>query len=484
LTTARNLREDKALAKYRLVLPYLQGNTSLASIAHSNGVDVRTVRRWLRSLEAKGFAGLIRDTRADRGKRNLPIELQKLIEGLFLRRPPMPISTIHRKIADVCKQHEWSVPSYPTVYRIVRALTPSLVTLAQDGSKAYKDKFDLVLIREADRANEVWQADHKELDILVTLDGKVIKPWLTAIIDDYSRAVPGYYIGADAPSVLRTSLAFRQGIWRKPDMNWAICGIPDSFYVDHGSDFTSRHLEQVAADLRVTLTFSEIGEPRGRGKIERFFRSVNQLLCAGLPGYLAPGAKKNGNFLTLEQFEIVFQNWLLSDYMQKEHSEIGMSPLAKWLAAEIIPNLPDSLEQLDLLLLTVKKDRSIRADGIHFNSLRYTNVALGAFVGYPVTIRYDPRDLQEIRVYLQGEFLCTASCEEKLSLKELIRTRNRIRKNLEREINARADLVRLYMESSGHREIPDGYESLTAPNEPPTANRLKIYAADAKTTNS
>lgn len=270
-------------------------------------------------------------------------------------------------------------------------------------------------------------------------------------------------------------------IWRKTDPNWSICGIPDEFYVDHGSDFTSRHLEQVAADLRITLTFSEIGEPRGRGKIERFFRSVNQLFCSGLPGYLAPEGKKGGKLLTLEQFEEAFHKWLLSQYMQREHSEIGTTPLAKWLAAEIIPRLPDSLEQLDLLLLTVKKDRSIRTDGIHFNRLRYANVALGAFVGYPATIRYDPRDLQEIRVYLQGEFLCTASCEEKLSLKELIRTRNRIRKNLEREINARADLVRLYMESSVHREITDGYEPVDPSDQPPereNATGLKIYAAD------
>ena len=160
---------------------------AVTNVAVANNVDVRTVRRWLRGLEARGFAGLTRRARADRGKRSVVLDLQRLIEGLYLHRPPMPVSTIHRKIADVCKQQDRRAPSYGTVYSIVQALTPELVTLAQDGSKAYKDKYDLVLTGEADRANEIWQADHKKLDILVTSNGKPVKPWLTAIIDDYSR---------------------------------------------------------------------------------------------------------------------------------------------------------------------------------------------------------------------------------------------------------------------------------------------------------
>ncbi len=77
------------------------------------------------------------------------------------------------------------------------------------------------------------------------------------------------------PSALQTALALRQAIWRKAEppgsAGWTVCGIPRDFYTDHGSDFTSRHLEQVAADLHIHLIFSIPGAPRGRGKIERFF---------------------------------------------------------------------------------------------------------------------------------------------------------------------------------------------------------------------
>jgi len=74
------------------------------------------------------------------------------------------------------------------------------------------------------------------------------RPWLTVILDDHSRAAAGYTVSLDAPSSLQTALALRQAIWRKSDPAWPVCGIPGVLYSDHGSDFTSRHLEQVCVD--------------------------------------------------------------------------------------------------------------------------------------------------------------------------------------------------------------------------------------------
>ena len=50
--------------------------------------------------------------------------------------------------------------------------------------------------------------------------------------------------------MLNTCLALRHAIWCKADPARPVCGVPDVRYVDHGSDFTSRHLDRVAADLR------------------------------------------------------------------------------------------------------------------------------------------------------------------------------------------------------------------------------------------
>ena len=53
--------------------------------------------------------------------------------------------------------------------------------------------------------------------------------------------------------------------------------------------------------------------------------------------------------------------------------------------------MPESLEQLDLLLLTVAKGRRVQQDGIHFQGQRYLDTTLAAYVGEDVTIRYDPQ---------------------------------------------------------------------------------------------
>lgn len=169
---------------------------------------------------------------------------------------------------------------------LVRHLPASLLTLAHQGTKAYSESFDLVHRREATKPNAIWQADHAQLDIqLVCGDGSTARPWLTVVIDDYSRAIAGYYLGFEPPSSLRTSLALRQGMWRKGEPHWHICGIPEVLYTDNGSDFTSLHIEQVAAELKMRLVFSTPGKPQGRGRIERFFRTVNEMFLCDLDGY-------------------------------------------------------------------------------------------------------------------------------------------------------------------------------------------------------
>jgi putative transposase len=209
--------------------------------------------------------------------------MKRAIEGLALESYPVPITSVHRQIKEYAEAIGETVPSYWTVYDIVREVPPSLRTLAHQGAKSYGESFDLIHRREASKPNSIWQADHAQLDIkLLKEDGSTARPWLTIVIDDYSRAIAGYYLGFDAPSSIRTSLALRQGIWRKGHPHWQICGVPDILYTDNGADFTSKHLQQVAADLKIRLVFSIPGKPQGRGRIERFFRTVNEMFLSAI----------------------------------------------------------------------------------------------------------------------------------------------------------------------------------------------------------
>jgi putative transposase len=308
------------------------------------------------------------------------------------------------------------------------------------------------------------------------------RPWLTIILDDYSRAVAGCALSLHAPSSIQTALALRQAIWRKGDPHWSVCGIPETFYTDHGSDFTSQHLEQVAADLHMALVFSIAGKPRGRGKIERIFLSVNQLFLCHQPGYTPSGSLPAKPVLTLPELDARLRTFLVDTYQQQPHSETGVAPRTRWEAHGFLPRLPDSLEQLDLLLLTVAKPRRVHQDGIHFQGFRYLDVTLAAYVGEDVVIRYDPRDMAELRVYFGDSFLCRAInpelAGETVALKDIIRARNRRRRELRTTLAEREATVEALLRLRRGEELHP--EALFPPPEPastvpPARPRLKSY---------
>ena len=468
----------RALERFSLLRPYLEDGVPLARIAREQRVPLRTAQRWVQRYQQQGLAGLTRKPRADRGsRRQVPTELRQLIEGLALQRPRPSVATIQRRVAEVARRQGWQVPSYDQVSAITQALDPALITLAHAGPRVYRETFDLLYRREASQPNEIWQADHTPLDLwLAAADGPPIRPWLTIILDDYSRAVAGYLLSVQAPSALQTALALRHAIWRKADPRWHVCGVPRTFYTDHGSDFTSRHLEQVAANLKMALVFSWPGQPRGRGKIERFFASVNQLFLCRVPGYAPAGSAAITPRLTLPEFEAHWQEWLLSEYQQRLHGETRVAPQARWEAGGFLPHLPETVEQLDLLLLTVATIRRVQQDGIRFQGFRYIDVILAAYVGEEVTIRYDPRDMAEIRVYHREAFLCRAVCQEiageTVSLKEILQARNARRRELRTALTTRRTVVERFLAMHQPAPLP------APPPVPPATAPLKRYYND------
>ena len=443
-------QRQQAMERFHILRPFFEEGVPLTRIARIQSIPIRTLRRWVHLFRKHGLVGLARKRRSDRGKRRIPAEMVQLIEGLALQKPAPSVAAIHRRIGAVAKDQGWDMPSYGCVYDIIRRMDPALVTLAQQGTKRYREVFDMIHRREAERPNEIWQADHTLLDIWVFNEqDKPARPWLTVIIDDYSRSVAGYYLSFQRPSAMQTALALHQAIWRKDDSRWHICGIPEVLYTDHGSDFTSRHMEQVCADLKIRLVFSTPGVPRGRGRIERFFQTVNQMFLSQLPGYISSHHTSSETKLTLPELDERFRTFLLEEYHHSPHGGTGITPQERWEADGFLPRLPDSVEELDLLLLTVAKTRRVHPDGIRFQGYRYVDPILAAYIGEDVTIRYDPRDLAEIRIFFREQFLCRAICPElsdrKVDLKEIVQARNRRRRELSKTIRDRSQLVDTYL---------------------------------------
>ena len=140
----------------------------------------------------------------------------------------------------------------------------------------------------------------------------------------------------------------------------------------------------------------------------------------------------------------------------------------RWEGGGFLPRLPESLEQLDLLLLTVAKSRKVRPDGIHFQGLRYLDLTLAAYVGESVIIRYDPRDMAEIRIFHDHRFLCRAICAElageTIALRDIIQARNRRRRDLRHTLQDRARTVEVLLEA--HRGDLHVTTRVTRPGDP------------------
>jgi putative transposase len=134
--------------------------------------------------------------------------------------------------------------------------------------------------------------------------------------------------------------------------------------------------------------------------------------------------------------------------------------------------------------LTVPKTRRVHPDGIRFSGLRYIDPTLAAYVVEDVLLRYDPRDVAEVRVFHDGRFLCRAVCQElageTVPLREVIRARERRRRELRRTIQDRRKVVDSLLEvrRGGATEGTPGDTPEVRPEPKPPGRTLKRYADD------
>ena len=194
----------RAKERFQLLRAHLEDGRSLAAIAREAKISYRTLQYWLERYRTSGLAALARKPRIDRGRRRkLSAALQEAIEGLALKKPPLSIKVVCNQAKLLADRLGEEAPTYNLVYDVVSRLPADLVTLAHQGSKAYGNSFDLIYRREAVCSNAIWQADHTPLDIeLLQSDvdsAMTAKPWLSVILDDYSRV----WIGVKALSITR-----------------------------------------------------------------------------------------------------------------------------------------------------------------------------------------------------------------------------------------------------------------------------------------
>jgi putative transposase len=316
-------------------------------------------------------------------------------------------------------------------------------TLAREGEKSYREAYDLIHRREATRPNELWQADHTQLDLWARRDdGQVARPWLSVVIDDHSRAAAGFLLSFESPSAAQTALALRQAIWRKPEAYWTIFGILEALYTctpttaATSAQRISNRSQPIsnAPDLLDTMASSW---PRPHRALLRHRQSDAPLHPAGL--------HRRGRGARHAQPDSFGPRSTVPRFPARLSRPTEWRDQAAAAGALATKRLPDSLEQLDLLPLTVAKIPIVQPDGIRFHGMRYIDPALAAYIGESVLLRYDLRDLAEVRLFHNGKFFCRAICPElagqTIALRDIRRARDQRRQELQQKVRARRTTV-------------------------------------------
>ena len=417
------------------------------------GVSIRSVERLLKKYREQGFVGITK-TRSDKGKPRISEDWHQFILDTYKqgnkKGKRITRNQVVLKVKGRAKQlglDKKDYPSHQTIYRIINQYIEEKERKIKARSPGYigsqlthvtRDGREL----EVEGSNDVWQCDHTRLDVMLVDEfGVLSRPWLTIIIDSYSRCLMGFYLGFDSPSSQLDALALRHAILPKSygseyklHNEWNTYGKPTDFYTDGGKDFRSTHLtEQIAVELGFTCSLRR--RPSDGGIVERFFRTLNDQVLRELPGYTGanvqerPKNVEKNACLTLKNLEMILVRYIVDEYNQKADARMkNQSKIGRWEAGFMIePNLYEERE-LDICLMKQTRRTIQRYGTIQLGNITYKSAHLQGRAGEVVAIRFDPDDITTLLIYEKladgtEEFLDYAHAQgletERLSLREL-----------------------------------------------------------------
>jgi transposase InsO family protein len=377
------------LFRYQLICPALDPGLStkargrlvreIAAREHIDpfGVRVRysrdTLDRWIRRYRAGGFDELIPSPRSVVARTDAAtLELAAALKRENPARTAAQVQRILRASAG------WA-PSESTLLRHFRRC--ELIGPNSGQHPAVFGRF------EAENPNDRWTGD--------ALHGPRVggrKTYLFAFLDDHSRMVCGYRFGFAEDAV-------RLGAALEPAL--ASRGVPASVYVDNGSAFVDAWLLRACAKLGIRLVHSTPHRPQGRGKIERFFRTVREQFLVEVTDssaeeLTAAGADHRGG---LSELNRLFTAWVETEYHRRIHSETGQTPVDRWDAGWSrlgrTPAMPTAADLTEAFLWSeyrvVTKTATV---SLHGNTFQVDQ----GLVGRRVELVFSPFDIQTIDV--------------------------------------------------------------------------------------
>ena len=341
-------------------------------------VAAETIRGWLGAWRKGGFDALRPKTRADQGQpRAIATEV---VDLLCMIKDDKPVLSVRMVIEAARASGQVAAEMELAPATVHRLLSQKGLMAKRPEDPTSKDRRHFAF----DRANELWMSDVMHA-VAVTVEGKRRhKTYLIAFLDDATRVVP-FACFALSENTAAFLPVLEQAIRRR--------GLPKRLYVDNGSVYRSHHLSLVCAKLGITLIHSRPYVPQGRGKQERFFRTVRMQLMPTLgPDDTA----------SLDALNRRLWAWIESEYHQRPHKGLdGETPLDKWAQVSDEVRLPEPGTDLGALFLFEEKRKVARDRTVSLRGVLYEVDAL--LVGCTVTLRFDPtRPGRPVEVWHKG----------------------------------------------------------------------------------
>jgi putative transposase len=201
-------------------------------------------------------------------------------------------------------------------------------------------------------------------------NGKKVKTFLIAFIDDASRTVTVYSFSFEEnlSSVLSV---FKTAVRRR--------GIPKKLYMDNGKVFRSDQLQFICASLGTIVSHTHPYDAAAKGKIERWFKTLKTQWLNLLDW---------STISSLEQLNEMLSDYVENKYHQSIHSVIKAKPIDKFMEHIDRFRFVSSSQELDHIFL-YRCVRKVRSDA----TISIMNIIFEVpmqYIGEHINVRYDP----------------------------------------------------------------------------------------------
>jgi putative transposase len=320
-------------------------------LGHSKPPSIATLRRWQAKLYRNGgdptAAMPLYVLRGGPGKsrmsRQVENEMNAVIDNVYLTTEKKSIRTAYeeliRRLAEPsvweCPEMKAPPPSYSTFRRTLMARNQYEVTAARFGARAAERIFRSTNITtENFTFNECWEMDHTVLDLMV-VDPKTKmargRPRITVAVEYTTGSLMGFDIDFSGTSSQAVLNCLKHAISPKnyveeryPDVQgkWPCHGVPMVIKLDNGIEFHSKSVRDACYELGIEMQFCPVAQAWYKGRVERFFRTLNESLLSTLPGYAGPDLiarneieDANLPVIDLDTLQRILHIWIIDVYM-------------------------------------------------------------------------------------------------------------------------------------------------------------------------